>query len=268
MPDQATTRIHALWDELAAFSAHETEAALDHAMQALGELIGAQQAFWIGAVRLRIEDDLLGGWRVRAIHRLNGNAEDRQLLKSVQRYHDRGVADPITFAQVREAGEFRVRLLCDLAPPDFASTRAYDILYRSRNIHDAIFAACPVNADAESYFGWYRVGSDCEPFSPADRDLVAYALRALKWFHRRVMLHYGLLVANAPLTSVERRLVSLLLTERSEKEIAADLALTPATTHTYITDLFRKFGVSGRPGLTALWLGKPSEPTIVCNPSD
>ena len=34
------------------------------------------------------------------------------------------------------------------------------------------------------------------------------------------------------------------------------LGLTLATTHTYITDLFRKFGVSGRSGLTALWLGK------------
>src|SRR5262245_66612715 len=32
----------------------------------------------------------------------------------------------------------------------------------------------------------------------------------------------------------------MLLTERVEEEIADELALTPATTHTYITDLFRK----------------------------
>ena len=50
--------------------------------------------------------------------------------------------------------------------------------------------------------------------------------------------------------------MNLLLTERVEKEIAYELALTLATTHTYITVLFRKFGVSGRSGLTALWLGK------------
>ena len=50
--------------------------------------------------------------------------------------------------------------------------------------------------------------------------------------------------------------MNLLLTDHVEKEIAHELALTPATTHTYITGLFRKFGVSGRPGLTALWLGK------------
>jgi DNA-binding CsgD family transcriptional regulator len=35
-----------------------------------------------------------------------------------------------------------------------------------------------------------------------------------------------------------------------------ELAITLATTHTYITGLFRRFGVSGRSGLTALWLGK------------
>jgi len=258
LPEQATTRIHTLWDELAAFSAHETEAALGHAWQALSELIGAQQGFWLGAVRLPIDGDSLGGWRVRAIRRLDANADNRQILKSVQQYHDHGIADPITLAQVRQAGVFRVRLLRDLAPPDFVSTPAYDILYRSRHIQDAIFAAFPVNADAESYFGWYRVGPQRALFSPLDRDLVGYALRALKWFHIRIMLHYGLLVAKAPLTSVERRLVSLLLTDRSEKEIAADLTLTLATTHTYITDLFRKFGVSGRAGLTAVWLGKPS----------
>jgi hypothetical protein len=43
----------------------------------------------------------------------------------------------------------------------------------------------------------------------------AYALRPLKWFHRRVMLHHGLLIARTPLSPMERRLVSLLLTEQS-----------------------------------------------------
>ena len=51
--------------------------------------------------------------------------------------------------------------------------------------------------------------------------------------------------------------MSLLLTERVEKELAYELALTLATTHTYISGLFRKFGVSDRSGLTALWLRKP-----------
>lgn len=170
---------------------------------------------------------------------------------------DSGTTDAVTLAQVREAGVFRARLLRELAPPGFFATEDYDLLYRSRNVRDAIFIAFPVNEDAESYFGWYRTGAKTSPFAPYDRDLLAYAMRPLKWFHRRVMLHHGLLIARAPLTPTERRLVSLLLTERVEKEIAYELALTLATTHTYISGLFRKFGVSGRSGLTALWLGKP-----------
>jgi len=254
--DAIADRIHALWDELADFGAHETDAALLHAMRVVSELTRAQRAFWLGAVRLATDGDPLGGWRMRGIRRFNSIPEDERVYALSRRRLDGGAADAVTRAQVREAGAFRVRLLRDLAPPGFFETADYDVLYRARNVHDAVFAAFPVNRDAESYFGWYRTADEPSPFSPSDRDVVAYALRSLKWFHRRVMLQHGLLIAKAPLTPTERRLVSLLLTDRSEKQIAAELSLTPATTHTYITALFRKFGVSGRSGLTALWLGK------------
>ena len=54
LPGQTVTRIHALWDEVADFGAQETHAALGHALRALSELVGAQNAFWLGAVRLGI----------------------------------------------------------------------------------------------------------------------------------------------------------------------------------------------------------------------
>lgn len=255
LPLPVVTRIHALWDELADFGAHETEAATMHAMRVLSDLIGAERAFWLGAVRLGVDLDSLGGWRIRAIQRLDPTRKDDEVYRFSRQRLDHGTTDEVTLAQVREAGVFRARLLRELAPPGFFATRDYDVLYRARNISDAIFVAFPLNEDAESYFGWYRIGAESSPFAPVDRELLAYALRALKWFHRRVMLHHGLLIAKAPLTPVERRLMSLLLTERIEKEIAHELRLTLATTHTYITGLFRKFGVSGRAGLTALWLG-------------
>ena len=251
------TRVHALWDEIADFGAHEVDEALGHALRVLSELVGAQNAFWLGAVRLGTNSDALGGWRMRAIRRMNPTPEDAHVYKLSRQHLDHGRSDEVTLAQVREAGIFRARLLRELASPEFFATRDYDVLYRARKIRDAIFVACPVNEDAESYFGWYRIGDGASLFSSEDRDVVAYALRPLKWFHRRIMLHHGLLIARAPLTPTERRLVGLLLTERGEKEIARDLELTPATTHTYITALFRKFGVSGRAGLTALWLGNP-----------
>jgi DNA-binding CsgD family transcriptional regulator len=251
----AVTRLHLLWDELADFGAQATDDALGHALRVLSELVSAQNAFWLGAVRLGSIVDPLAGWRIRGMRRMVESAKDERVYKLSRQRLDRGTPDEVTLAQVREAGSFRARLLRELASPAFVATSDYDTLYRARNIRDAIFVVSPLNEDAESYYGWYRIGDERGAFSPADRDLLAYALRALKWFHRRVMLHHGLLIANAPLTPMERRLVSLLLTERHEKEIAGDLDLTLATTHTYITALFRKFGVSGRAGLTALWLG-------------
>ena len=161
----------------------------------------------------------------------------------------------VTLAQVREAGVFRARLLQELAPPGFFATEDYDLL----RVTSATRSSSPVRSTRmpSRTSAGTASAEKSSPFTPYDRDLLAYALRPLKWFHRRVMLHHGLLIARAPLTPMERRLMSLLLTERVEKEIAYELALTLATTHTYISGLFRKFGVSGRSGLTALWLGKP-----------
>lgn len=48
-----------------------------------------------------------------------------------------------------------------------------------------------------------------------------------------------------------------LLTDQSEKLIAANLKVTPSTAHTCVRGVLRKIGVSGRNGLIALWLGKP-----------
>ena len=95
-----------------------------------------------------------------------------------------------------------------------------------------------------------------DPFTETDREMAYYAMRGLPWFHRQVMLAHGLLVARTPLTPIERRVLALLLTERSEKSIAAELGLAASSIHTYVRDVVRKFGVSGRKGLTALWLGR------------
>jgi len=52
----------------------------------------------------------------------------------------------------------------------------------------------------------------------------------------------------------ERRVLSLLLTEAAEKQIAQQLGLAVSTTHSYITSIYRKLGVRGRAGLMSLWL--------------
>lgn len=52
----------------------------------------------------------------------------------------------------------------------------------------------------------------------------------------------------------ECRVLNLLLTEAAEKQIAEQLGLAISTTHSYVTNIYRKFGVRGRAGLMSLWL--------------
>ncbi|MEE2976200.1 MAG: LuxR C-terminal-related transcriptional regulator, partial [Pseudomonadota bacterium] len=58
----------------------------------------------------------------------------------------------------------------------------------------------------------------------------------------------------ARLAPHESRVLQLLLTEAAEKQIADQLGLATSTTHSYITSVYRKFGVRGRAGLMSLWL--------------
>ena len=159
-------------------------------------------------------------------------------------------------AHARQSGCFRAPLLRELVPPSWFEDDFYKSEIEPRGIVDTLFVIFPVNACAEAYYGFHRTGA-AGLFGDEDRQLAAYAMRGLKWFHRQVMLSHGLLVARTPLSPIERRVLALLLTERSEKEIAVVLNHSTATTHTYITDIFRRFNVSGRAGLTALWLGRP-----------
>nr|WP_285230655.1 helix-turn-helix transcriptional regulator [Stenotrophomonas sp. ISL-67] len=62
------------------------------------------------------------------------------------------------------------------------------------------------------------------------------------------------LLGVAHLAPHEKRVLQLLLTEATEKQIAEKLGLAVSTTHSYVTLIFRKFGVRSRAGLMALWL--------------
>lgn len=52
----------------------------------------------------------------------------------------------------------------------------------------------------------------------------------------------------------EQKVLELLLSDATEKQIAEKLGLALSTTHSYITGIFRKLGVRGRAGLMSLWL--------------
>ncbi len=250
-------RAHALWDELADFQAAQADESLHHLMRELCRLVDAQTANWIGAVRMdgNIPNDPVKGWRPRTVVHL---APFPQLHESVQeqtRQLEEGEVDITTVRNVAGAGTFRANRLADLVPPEWFESAYYRKYYLGMGRIDTIWAGIPVNEDAETYFGIFR-DTQHAPFTPGERDALAYALRGLKWFHRQQMLSRGLLVASTPLTPVERQVLSSLLNGKTEKEIAAIQGQSPHTTHEYVSAIYRKFGVKNRASLMALWLGK------------
>jgi DNA-binding CsgD family transcriptional regulator len=255
--------IHTLWDELADFDAAHSDEALEHLMGRLCTLAGAWNALWMGAVRLdgTFPGDPVKGWRpgfIRYLYpapALDDAAVEHKKL-------DQGVVDITTIRNVDGAGAFRANRLRDLVDPAWFESPYYQTQYLDRGTADSIWVAFPVNKDAESWFGVHRAPGR-PSFTEAERDVIAYALRGIKWFHRQLMLSNGLLVAAAPLTPAERRVLHLLLTGLSEKLIAAELGRSYHTTHEYITAIFRKFGVSNRASLMSLWLGQ--QPDYSCH---
>jgi DNA-binding CsgD family transcriptional regulator len=251
----AVKRIHQLWDELAAFEAAGSDAALLHLLATVADLVDAQNAYWMGALRLAESGrDPLLGWRPRLIRYLEPLPNDEKFTQERLKNLNRGKVDEATIAHARLAGSYRARRLRDLVAPDWFEGDTYKG-YVGRGVYDSLAVVAPVAESAESYYGFLRMRPD-DPFTELQRDTALYAVRGLTWFHRQVMLAQGLLVARSPLTPSERRVLSLLLTEKSEKEMAALLELSVTTVHSYVRDVLRKFGVSGRAGLTALWLGR------------
>ena len=248
-------RIHYLWDDLAAFEAAQTEAALLYLLSTVAGMVGAENAYWFGAVRLAdAEADPHLGWRPRGIRYLHPLPGDTTFTRDRIRLIERGVVDEATVAQARQAGTYRANRLCDLVSPGWFQSETYQG-YLGRGVHDSLVVGVPVSSMAEGYYGFLRMRPD-DPFTEEQRDIAFFALRGLARFHRELLLAHGLLVARSPLSPIERRVLAMLLTDRSEKVIASELSVSPSSLHTYVRDVLRKFGVSGRKGLTALWLGR------------
>jgi DNA-binding CsgD family transcriptional regulator len=247
---------HVLWDELADFPVASTDDALVHLMKSICEFIGADNAFWLGGLRINpfSENDPLKGWRPRANRFLHPAPIHEEAYRAQEAKWNRREMDLTYERAMRDVGSFRSYRLRGELPPDWFDGPTYKIYYASRDIFDTCFVTFPLNEDCESYFAFHRIRKR-KPFTLADEQSAAYALRGIKWFHRQLIHSHGVLLSAGPLSPVQRRITHLLLTERSEKEIATETGQSPQTTHKYVTDIFRKFGVNSRAALTALWLG-------------
>ncbi len=263
MLNQTTRRrVHELWDELTEFGASRNEHALDHALTVLSDLLDAQQAYWLGAVRLADagRGDPASGWRPHSIRYLQSSPDFDALYREMRRQHNSGEVSPCIAPKVRDAGEFRVLIQHELYPGGWLGSSRHNASYAPLGIQDVIFVVMPLGADVESWFAFERIRHAQACFGERERALLDYAVRPLKWLHRHINLHHGVILADTPLSQSERRVLSSLLTEKTEQEIADERGLTPSTVHTYCKRICRKFNVRGRAGLTALWLGHLSAP--------
>lgn len=259
MPDDQNENedINRLWDELTDFRAGHSAAARDHLMEFLRARLKAKNVVWVGAVRTgEDKEDPLRGWRIGTVHYLHADALNEAAVAKMKKLWAKREADPVNLLSVRGAGEeFRAFTMRQAMPPEWFQAAYYETFYAGRAIFDALIALFPVNRDAESVF-LIHADEQRGAFTDADIAFVSRALRGIKWFHRDLMLGQGLLVASAPLSPAERKVLKELLGDATEKEIAQRLDLAASTVHQYVTSVYRKYGVKGRAGLMSLWLNR------------
>lgn len=249
-----TEAVHRIWDELSDFEVPQSAKAAAHLMAALSTACHAWNATWAGAIRLQDETgtDPLQGWRVGAVQALRPVEPhpDEQHFRDILEVWDRREIDPSFLLPLKGVGTYRTYSFRRELPEAWFASPFYRRHYEAVGTHDAVFVAFPLNADCESHFGFYSRRT----FTDAEIAQLAYALRGIKWFHRTLLMASGLLMASAPLTPGERRVLQLLLTKASEKEIARQTGIAPSTAHQHVTRIFRKFGVRSRAELMSLWL--------------
>jgi DNA-binding CsgD family transcriptional regulator len=250
--------IHDFWDQLSDSAPSDVDATLARVFASLGALVQADNVFWGVAMRVvdgsRAAFDHEHGWRIHTIEawRPPVRPEKHPRVSRLRPERRREIpAGFITPAVTRGAGQFRVHQLNGSADARFEPP---DPKGNSQTVSDRLWVVFPITADMESYFVLDRTASGGR-FSTSDAALAASALRGIKWFHRQLLLSHGLVAAQRPLTATERRVVRLLLTEQTEKEIAQALGLGFDTAHKHVIAIYRKFGVRSRTGLMALWLG-------------
>ncbi|OYX63129.1 MAG: helix-turn-helix transcriptional regulator [Sphingomonadales bacterium 32-64-17] len=254
-PLDIAARISELWDELAGFPAAQFLQSRDHLLKTLCSLVDAPQADWIGVVRFASasSDDPMRGWRPRTVSAHNHLPLAEDVMQRAFAAMDRGEPDVTTIRNVELAGQYRVLLLKDLATPEWFESASYRNHYLRLGRKDSIWAGIPVNDEVEVQIGLHR-GLDQDNFSASDAEVVSRTVRGLKWFYRLQMLGEGIGIASAPITPTEGTVLSGVLQGLSEKRIAAANDESPHTTHDHIKSIYRKYGVSSRTALMALWL--------------
>ncbi len=257
--------LYLLWDRVADCDGADVQAALTVMLEGAAALMQAGNACFTISVRLPAPDprDPMLGWRMRELfHLWDHHLLDPHCKENVPVVEQGGASEPI-INTYREAGRFRGQLLRDIASPAFFESPEFARDFGAIGVRDAIFVTTPLGDEVETSVAFYRTQGQ-PTLTPDDAQLAEDILRPLKWLQRRVALSHGLLMASDPITPAERRVLQMLLTDRSEKDIAAELGLAYQTVHKHVKNIYKKLGVSSRAGVAALWLGTGGEGSPTC----
>lgn len=245
-----------LWGELAEFPASRPDAALAHGLRELARIVGANNAFWVGAVREPdpAPEDGLAGWRPRAMGFLTFEQEYQDRVAALLKRLRADEIDPMVQAIVARSGRTRAALRSELVEDTvWRDSYLYNEVLRPVRIEDRIVGAHTVDQHRESYVGLDRAPTD-RPFGDRERDVLRLFLDGSPTWHRELLRSHGLLGARAALRPREREVLQLLLSDKSEREIAEKLGLSASTTRQYIVTVLRAFAVKRRVELMGRWL--------------
>jgi DNA-binding CsgD family transcriptional regulator len=248
-----TERVYSLWDAKAAVDISDADDALRVLLENACQLLSAKTALCVVAVRMpQAEPGDGSSWRPRHVTPLTKPTNSRVTTAAAERRYAAGGRDICVANHAACAGTWRAKRLSDLAPPEWFQSEYYENFYTRRGLVDAIWVGCPINADVEIYVGIVR-GTGQPRFTADESDTALFAMRGLGWFLHRCLLGLGLSLATAPLTEAERKVLRLVLHGHSPKAIAKELAQSVYTTQEHIQAIYRKFNVSRRSALAALW---------------
>jgi DNA-binding CsgD family transcriptional regulator len=253
--------VERLWRELAEFPLGAADQKLQHCFRELARLTGAANVYWVagGLEKPVPRGDWMRGWRVRAFFHLHHDDHQDRLLAAAARHVGAGLRDPHTEAIIATAGVTRAFLRHEIVD-DRVWRRAwmFNEVLLPLGITDRLIGAHAVDARHESYIGLDRAQG--RPFGERERDLLRLFLAGAPRFHGDIMRAHGLIDCVTPLTLREQQVLPLLLTDLTEKQIAAELGVGWRTAHQHAVSICRKFRVKRRAGLMALWLGR--NPTV------
>ncbi|WP_438030101.1 response regulator transcription factor [Sorangium sp. So ce233] len=221
-----------------------------HALSGLCAMVGARIGLWVelrgvASGRVVLGDASGVGWedarqREGFMHYV-GSAQRRSEDPSLPR-----------FAQVPAAPVVTVMRRQLLQDSEWYGSDHVQEFRRGGNVDDFIYTAFRTGPDTSLAIALHRSWGDRQ-YTEQERRLVEVFHEECSFLHRPPEVPAALLAGLAPRLRETLRGLSRGL---SEKEIAAELRISPHTVHDYVKALHRHFGVQSRGELLALCLGQ------------